>query len=81
MGVHGRGAAGGLAAGGAHSAIRLPNGNTLIACGDGKGGNRIFEADAAGDATKGGGVKGGSGRHFLAEKALSGSRITRAARG
>ena len=36
------------AAGGPHSCIRLPNGNTLIACGDGKGGNRIFEADADG---------------------------------
>ena len=31
-----------------HSAIRLPNGNTLVACGDGPGGSRVFEADAAG---------------------------------
>lgn len=36
------------AAGGPHSAIRLPGGNTLIACGDGKGGNRVFEVDAGG---------------------------------
>ncbi|MGD0090087.1 MAG: hypothetical protein ABSE73_09215 [Planctomycetota bacterium] len=36
------------AAGGPHSCIRLPNGNTLIACGDAKGGNRIFEADKEG---------------------------------
>jgi hypothetical protein len=33
------------AAGGPHSAIRLPNGHTLVACGDGKGGSRVFEAD------------------------------------
>ena len=33
------------AAGGPHSAIRLPNGNTLISCGDGKGGSRVFEID------------------------------------
>lgn len=36
------------APGGPHSAIRLPDGNTLIACGDGPGGSRIFEVDAAG---------------------------------
>ncbi|MCX5672794.1 MAG: glycosyl hydrolase family 88, partial [Planctomycetota bacterium] len=36
------------AAGGPHSCIRLPGGNTLIACGDGKGGNRVFEVDPAG---------------------------------
>ncbi|MEI6605445.1 MAG: hypothetical protein WCP35_09055 [Verrucomicrobiota bacterium] len=36
------------AAGGPHSAIRLANGNTLIACGDGAGGNRVFEVSAAG---------------------------------
>jgi len=36
------------AAGGPHSAIRLPNGNTLIACGDGKGGSRVFEVDPSG---------------------------------
>ncbi|MBM3887621.1 MAG: hypothetical protein FJ388_00690 [Verrucomicrobia bacterium] len=36
------------AAGGPHSAIRLPNGHTLIACGDRPGGNRVFEADADG---------------------------------
>jgi len=33
------------AAGGPHSAIRLPNGNTLIACGDAPGGSRVFEVD------------------------------------
>lgn len=32
------------ARGGPHSAIRLPNGNTLISCGDLPGGSRIFEA-------------------------------------
>ena len=36
------------AAGGPHSAIRLATGNTLIACGDGAGGHRVFEVDAAG---------------------------------
>ena len=36
------------AAGGPHSAARLANGNTLIACGDQAGGNRVFETDAAG---------------------------------
>jgi len=35
------------AAGGPHSAIRLPNGNTLISCADGKGGSRVFEIDPA----------------------------------
>lgn len=36
------------AAGGPHSVVRLPNGNTLITCGDQKGGSRAFEVDAAG---------------------------------
>ena len=36
------------AAGGPHSVTRLPNGNTLITCGDQKGGSRVFEADADG---------------------------------
>ena len=36
------------AAGGPHSAIRLPNGNTLVACGDRPGGSRVFEVDPAG---------------------------------
>ena len=36
------------AAGGPHSAVRLPNGNTLISCADGPGGSRVFEVDAAG---------------------------------
>ncbi len=37
------------ASGGPHSAIRLPNGNTLIACGDsGKQGHRVFEVDPSG---------------------------------
>jgi outer membrane protein assembly factor BamB len=36
------------AAGGPHSCVRLPNGNTLVACGDAKGGNRVFEADREG---------------------------------
>jgi len=36
------------AAGGPHSVVRLPGGNTLIACADGKGGGRVFEADPAG---------------------------------
>jgi hypothetical protein len=38
------------AQGGPHSAVRLPNGNTLITCGDQPGGARVFEADAAGRA-------------------------------
>ena len=33
------------AAGGPHSAARLPNGNTVISCGDGRGGSRVFEVD------------------------------------
>ena len=33
------------AAGGPHSVVRLPNGNTLIACADGKGGPQVFEID------------------------------------
>jgi hypothetical protein len=36
------------APGGPHSVIRLANGNTLVACGDLKGGPQVFEADAAG---------------------------------
>lgn len=36
------------AAGGPHSVVRLPNGHTLISCGDLPGGNRVFEADATG---------------------------------
>ncbi len=36
------------AAGGPHSVVRLPGGNTLIACADGQGGRRVFEADPAG---------------------------------
>lgn len=31
------------AAGGPHSVVRLPNGNTLISCGDMPGGSRVFE--------------------------------------
>lgn len=36
------------AAGGPHSVVRLPNGNTLITCGDLKGGSRVFEVDTDG---------------------------------
>jgi hypothetical protein len=36
------------AVGGPYSAVRLPNGHTLIACGDSPGGHRVFEADADG---------------------------------
>jgi hypothetical protein len=36
------------AAGGPHSVVRLPNGNTLISCADGKDGARVFEVDASG---------------------------------
>ena len=36
------------AAGGSHSAARLPNGNTIISCGDLPGGARVFEVDKAG---------------------------------
>ena len=36
------------AAGGPHSVVRLPNGNTLIACADRKGGSRVFEVDTNG---------------------------------
>lgn len=36
------------AIGGPHSAVRLPNGNTVVACGDLKGGSRVFEVDPAG---------------------------------
>ena len=31
-----------------HSVVRLPNGNTLISCGDAPGGARVFEVDAGG---------------------------------
>jgi len=37
------------APGGAHSAVRLPNGNTLISCADGRGGSKVFEVDPAGN--------------------------------
>jgi len=33
------------AAGGPHSVVRLPNGNTLISCADGQDGSRVFEVD------------------------------------
>ena len=36
------------AAGGPHSAARLPNGHTIISCGDLPGGARVFEVDRAG---------------------------------
>lgn len=36
------------AVGGPHSIVRLPNGHTLISCGDRPGGSRIFEADEHG---------------------------------
>jgi hypothetical protein len=36
------------ATGGPHSVVRLPNGNTLITCGDRPGGSRVFEVDSAG---------------------------------
>jgi len=36
------------AAGGPHSAARLPNGNTIISCGDLPGGARVFEVDRTG---------------------------------
>ena len=36
------------AVGGPHSVVRLPNGHTLVACGDLPGGHRVFEADAEG---------------------------------
>jgi hypothetical protein len=34
------------AAGGPHSVVRLPNGHTLITCGDATGMARVFEVDA-----------------------------------
>jgi hypothetical protein len=37
------------AAGGPHSVARLPNGNTLISCGDMPGGARVFEVNPAGE--------------------------------
>ena len=36
------------AAGGPHTAVRLKNGNTVISCGDRKGGRRVFEVDKTG---------------------------------
>jgi hypothetical protein len=36
------------ATGGPHSVARLPNGHTLISCGDRPGGSRIFEVDGSG---------------------------------
>jgi catechol 2,3-dioxygenase-like lactoylglutathione lyase family enzyme len=36
------------ATGGPHSVIRLPDGHTLISCGDSPGGARVFEVDPAG---------------------------------
>ena len=36
------------APGGPHSAVRLPNGNTLIACGDAPGGPQVIEVDKEG---------------------------------
>lgn len=36
------------ATGGPHSAARLPNGHTVITCGDMPGGSRVFEVDPAG---------------------------------
>lgn len=36
------------AVGGPHSAVRLPNGHTLISCGDRPGGSKVFEVDAQG---------------------------------
>jgi hypothetical protein len=36
------------AAGGPHTAVRLPNGHTVVSCGDLPGGSRIFEVDRAG---------------------------------
>ena len=36
------------AAGGPHSAVRLPDGHTLIACADRPGGSRVFEVDTNG---------------------------------
>jgi hypothetical protein len=37
------------AKGGPHSVIRLPNGNTLIACADHEGGPKVFEINSAGE--------------------------------
>ena len=36
------------AVGGPHSAVRLPNGNTLISCADRPGGSRVFEVETNG---------------------------------
>jgi hypothetical protein len=36
------------AKGGPHSVVRLPNGNTLIACADHEGGPKVFEVDSTG---------------------------------
>ena len=35
--------------GGPHSAVRLPNGNTLIACADHEGGPKVFEVNSTGE--------------------------------
>ena len=40
--------------GGPHSVIRLPNGNTLIACGDMPGGHHVTEVDKDGQNSLGG---------------------------
>lgn len=37
------------AVGGPHSVVRVPNGHTLISCGDQTGGSRVFEVDEAGN--------------------------------
>src|SRR5581483_7097118 len=31
------------------SAVRLPNGNTIVSCADGKGGSRVFEVNRRGE--------------------------------
>jgi hypothetical protein len=36
------------AKGGPHSVVRLPDGNTLVSCGDQPGGSRVFEVDPTG---------------------------------
>ena len=36
------------AVGGPHSVARLANGNTIVSCGDAKGGSRVFEVDSDG---------------------------------
>jgi hypothetical protein len=37
------------AAGGPHSVARLPNGHTVISCGDLPGGSRVFKVDPVGE--------------------------------